>query len=109
MTLTSLLVENFVSSISSNDINNKMIGGASMMKNAPKSSNFLTLLLIVLIILLIKALIVYIGYNFIVPRIIYSMSQEPNKTLEKVEANFRKITYLEALILSIFVSTLFSS
>ncbi len=109
MTLTSLLVENFVSSISSNDINTKMVGGAAFNKNVSKSSGFFTLLLVVLFILLIKAVIVYIGYNFIVPRIIYSLSQEPNKSLDKIEANFKKITYLEALILSIFVSTLFSS
>ncbi len=106
MTLTSLVVENFVNSLSSNSFKT---GGAKNMMSSGNPPSMFMLLLVLLIIILIKAFIVYLGYNFIVPKLMYSMSQEENKSLEKFKSKFRPITYIEAIILSIFTSTLFSS
>ncbi len=106
MTLTSLVVENFVNSLSSNSVK---MGGAKGALNSPATPSVFMLLLIVLIIILIKAFIVYLGYNFIVPKLMFSLSQEEGKSLEKIQSKFRPITFIEAIILSIFTSTLFSS
>jgi Tfp pilus assembly protein PilO len=105
MTLTSLVVENFVNSISSNSLK---YGGAKGMNVQSPPSMFM-LLFVLLLIILIKAFIVYLGYNFIVPKLMYSLSQEENKSLMKIQSKFRPITFVEAIILSIFTSTLFSS
>ncbi len=105
MTLTSLVVENFVNSISSNSLKS---GGAKGMNVHSPPSMFM-LLFVLLLIILIKAFIVYLGYNFIVPKLMYSLSQEENKSLMKIQSKFRPITFVEAIILSIFTSTLFSS
>ncbi len=115
MTLTSFVVENFVNSINSMDSNASSsikIGGLKSSltsSSAPQKASIWVLHLIVFIIILIKAFIVYLGYNYIVPKLMFSMSQDPQKSMEKIEANFRRITFVEAIILSIFVSTLFSS
>jgi hypothetical protein len=106
MTLTSYVVENFVNSLSDNSIK---FGGAKNSMNSMKSPSVFMLLFILLVIILIKAFIVYLGYNFIVPKLMYSLSQEDNKSLQKIQSKFRPITFVEAIILSIFTSTLFSS
>lgn len=111
MTLTSFVVKNLMNSIDSGVSSESIkFGGlkSSTVSQQPKGSMWI-LLVVVFIIILIKAFIVYLGYNFIVPKIMFSISQDPHKSMEKIEANFRKITYIEAIILSIFVSTLFSS
>ncbi len=123
MTLTSLLVENFVDMVQSSNTSASssysMAGGAvkrtmsSMASSTqPRSfGNFFLLLTVFLIIILIKAFIVYIGYNYVVPRLQYSLYSTTDKrlSLEEMEANFRKITYTEAIIITIFFNTLFSS
>ncbi len=122
MTLTSLLVENFVDMVQSSNTSAtssySMTGGAvkRMMSSSstpqPRSfGNFFLLLTVFLIIILIKAFIVYIGYNYVVPRLQYSLYSTTDKrlSLEEMEANFRKITYTEAIIITIFFNTLFSS
>jgi hypothetical protein len=123
MTLTSLLVENFVDMVQSSNTSAtssySMTGGAikrsvpSMTSSTqPRSfGNFFLLLTVFLIIILIKAFIVYIGYNYVVPRLQYSLYSTTDKrlSLEEMEANFRKITYTEAIIITIFFNTLFSS
>ena len=124
MTLTSLLVENFVDMVqhSNASVTNSysMTGGAvkrtvpsmSSSSTQPRSfGNFILLLVIFLIIILIKAFIVYIGYNYIVPRLQYSLYSTTDKkiSLEEMEMNFRKITFTESIILVIFFNTLFSS
>lgn len=124
MTLTSLLVENFVDMVqqsnSSVTSSYSMTGGAvkrtmssmSSSSTQPRSfGNFILLLVIFLIIILIKAFIVYIGYNYIVPKLQYSLYSTTDKkiSLEEMEMNFRKITFTESIILVIFFNTLFSS
>lgn len=42
-----------------------------------------------------------------VPRLIDSFDQQ-SKSLQEVKKNFRPITYVEAIILTIFFNTLFS-
>ncbi len=106
MTLTSLVVENFVNSFSNNSIK---MGGAKALNSSTSAPSMLMLLFILFIIILIKAFIVYLGYNFIVPKLMFSLSQEQNKSLQKIQSTFRPITFVEAIILSIFTSTLFSS
>ncbi len=122
MTLTSLLVENFVDMVQSSNTSASssysMTGGAvkrmmpSSSTTQPRSfGNFFLLLTVFLIIILIKAFIVYIGYNYVVPRLQYSLYSTTDKrlSLEEMETNFRKITYTEAIIITIFFNTLFSS
>ncbi len=122
MTLTSLLVENFVDMVQSSNTSassSYSMAGGAVKRMMPSSStpqprsfgNFFLLLTVFLIIILIKAFIVYIGYNYVVPRLQYSLYSTTDKrlSLEEMEANFRKITYTEAIIITIFFNTLFSS
>ena len=59
-------------------------------------------LFLVLVSLLIRVFIVYYAYNLIMPKLITTLSENP----EKVMANYRPLTYWEALVLIILVSSL---
>jgi len=100
MTTFNFLIKNIVKSFSAN----KSMHGGSI-NNNKSSSNMLMVFLISLIALLIKGYIIYLTYNIMVPKIIYSISE--NKTLENIENNFRPLTYVESLLLVIFTNTLF--
>ena len=88
-----------------------MVGGG----NAPMGiagmgpgMSFVTVMLVVLIVLLLKALIVYLCFNAVLPSIIYSLDvKQENKSLEEIKSNFRRITFVEALLLVILMNTLF--
>jgi len=56
--------------------------------------------------LLLKGFIVYLTYNFVMPKLMYSVSK--NETLETIESNFKPITYSESLLLVILTVTLFN-
>jgi hypothetical protein len=71
-----------------------------------KQNNILMSLLMILIALLLKGIIVYLLYNFLVPKIIYSLSE--NKSLETIENNFKQISFSESVLLVILTNTLFS-
>jgi len=71
-----------------------------------KKHNILISLLMILIAILLKGIIVYLLYNFIVPKIIYSLSE--NKSLEIIESNFKPISFSESVLLVILTNTLFS-
>ena len=71
-----------------------------------KQKNILISLLMILIAILLKGIIVYLLYNFIVPKIIYSLSE--NKSLEIIESNFKPIAFSESVLLVILTNTLFS-
>ena len=71
-----------------------------------KQQNILISLLMILIAILLKGIIVYLLYNFIVPKIIYSLSE--NKSLEIIESNFKPIAFSESVLLVILTNTLFS-
>jgi hypothetical protein len=73
---------------------------------AHKQKNILISLLMILIAILLKGVIVYLLYNFIVPKIIYSLSE--NKSLEIIESNFKPISFSESVLLVILTNTLFS-
>ncbi len=68
-------------------------------------STFFYLLLFFLIILLLKSFVVKIAYNHVMPTLIHSVS---NKSYEESVNNFNEISYVEALLLVILCSMLFS-
>jgi hypothetical protein len=103
MSLTKFLVENMTELIQAKSLMNG--GKTNSMNVSSKQNNVLLTLLIYLVILLIKGLIVYLLYNFLLPKLIYSVSE--NKSLEVIESKFKTITYTEAILLVIFVNTLF--
>jgi len=83
--------------------NNKMYGGGSM-KN--KGDTQIMIFMLALISIFIKGLIVYLGYNLLMPKLMYSVAGA-DKTLENIENNFRPLTYWESVILVILTNTLF--
>jgi cytochrome b subunit of formate dehydrogenase len=105
MTVTTLLVKNIAELFSMSSL---MQGGKmnSSMNNG-KQKNIFVIILILLILLLIKGLIVYLLYNFMIPKLIYSFSE--NKSLEIIESNFKPISFSESVLLVILFNVLFSS
>ena len=93
-----LLVSNLITSMS---------GGSKNTLNGVQKPNFFVLMLITLLFILIKGFIVYLAYNLIIPKLIFSVSKD--RTLEDIEENFRPLSYLESIILVILANTLFSS
>jgi hypothetical protein len=94
--------------------NSLMSGGKASNKismegiNSSSKQNFILISLFTyLIILLIKGFIVYLLYNLLMPKLIYSLSE--NKSLEMTEINFKPISFSESILLVIFTNTLFSS
>ena len=75
MTTTSLIAEQLIS----------LVGGRKINKTTENHGNNLLLsLLIVFMILLLKGFIVYMLYNNMLPRIIYSVSDKEINTIEKI-------------------------
>lgn len=105
MTLTSLLVKNVAELCSLSSIMNG--GKMNNSINGQRGKNTLIIILILLIILLIKGFIVYMLYNYMMPKLLYSLSQ--NKSLENVESNFKPISFSESVLLVIFINVLFTS
>lgn len=106
MTMTSLLAENFVNSVISKT---NMTGGVRGMGQESSPARFFALLLVFLIIILIKSYIIYLGFNYIMPRIIFSLNQDKTSSPQEVMSKFRPITFIEAIILTIFTNTLFGA
>jgi len=71
-----------------------------------KQKNVLMSLLLILFVILLKGTIVYLLYNFLVPKIMYSFSE--NKSLEIIESNFKTISFSESVLLVILTNTLFT-
>jgi cytochrome b subunit of formate dehydrogenase len=109
MTATTLLVQNIVDlfSISSIMQGGKMNNSMNSTMYDGKQKNILMIILMLLILLLIKGLIVYLLYNFMMPKLIYSLSE--NKSLEIIESNFKTISFTESVLLVILFNVLFSS
>ena len=102
---TNLLIQNIaelftVSSIMQggkyNNINNYM----------NKQNNFFISILMILLLILIKGCIIFLLYNFLVPKLIYSLSE--NRSLEIIESNFKTLSFSESVLLVIFTNKLFS-
>jgi hypothetical protein len=83
---------------------NKMYGGSTNMKY--KGETQIMIFMLSLISIFIKGLIVYLGYNLLMPKLIFSVAG-PNKSLEDIENNFRPLNYWESVILVILTNTLF--
>ena len=93
------LVKHFIfNSQNSSGLMKKMVGGVSFMPEYSK--NGFMLFLITLCLFLIKILLVMISYNIVVPRILESYSVDMQR--------FRKITFVEAILLIILFNNLFS-
>lgn len=82
----------------------KMLGGGSAMKH--KGNTQVMIFMLALISIFIKGLIVYLGYNLLMPKLIFSVAG-PNKSLAEIENNFRPLNYWESVILVILTNTLF--
>ena len=109
MSSTTLLVQNIADlfSMSSFMQGGKMNSGMNGSTYNGKQKNILMIILILLILLLIKGLIVYLLYNFMMPKLLYSFSE--NKSLEIIESNFKPISFTESVLLVILFNVLFSS
>ena len=101
------LVNNIVELLAYSNI---MHGGKNMNNDIieSKQKNILITLIVLLFVLLINGLIVFLVYNMLVPKIIYSLSNN-TKSLDEIEANFKPITYMESVLLVILTKTLFCS
>ena len=112
MTITTFLIKNVAELFTSN---NSMIGGKTNNKisieginSFQSKQNFMLISLFAyLLILLIKGFIVYLLYNLLMPKLIYSLSED--KSLEMIENNFKPICFSESILLVIFTNTLFTS
>jgi len=83
---------------------NKMYGGSSMKNKG--SDTHIMIFMLALISIFIKGLIVYLGYNLLMPKLMFSVAG-PNKSIEDIENNFRPLNYWESVILVILTNTLF--
>jgi hypothetical protein len=81
--------------------------GSSSQSVSQKGTTVLMYIFITILVIFIKAYIVYLGYNYMMPRLIFSLSKEKN--MNEVSKNFKPIGYVESLILVIFANTLFSA
>jgi hypothetical protein len=69
-------------------------------------ATFFYLLLFFLIILLLRSYIVKVAYNHVMPTLIYSVKGD--KSYEETMKGFNEISYVEALLLVILCTMLFS-
>ena len=83
--------------------NSIMVGGGNQSSSV---GTFFYLLLFFLIILLLKSFVVKIAYNNVMPTLIYSVKGD--KSYEETVKSFNEISYVEALLLVILCSMLFS-
>jgi cytochrome b subunit of formate dehydrogenase len=109
MTATTLLVQNIADLFSMSSLmqGGKMNTSMNSSIYNSKQKNILIIILMLLILLLIKGLIVYLLYNFMMPKLIYSFSE--NKSLEIIESNFKPISFTQSVLLVILFNVLFSS
>ena len=101
MSITSFFIQNIAELFT---ISNSMNGGKMNIQNN-KEKFFLISLVGYLFILILKGIIVYFLYNLLVPKLIYSLSD--NKSLDMIQNNFKEISFPEAVLLVIFTNTLF--
>ena len=107
MSATQILIKNLSELLSSNP--SMHIGGKNITTPDAKTSILLYSLILILISILVKGYIVYLLYNFLVPKLIYSLSSGIHpRSLETIENNFKSLTFGECILLVIFFNTLFS-
>lgn len=105
MSGTGLLIQNIAELFSMSP----MIGSGKTnnFQNINKQKNIFFIILFLLILLLIKGLIVYLLYNFMIPKLIYSVSGK--KSIEDIENSFHPISFSESVLVVILFNVLFSS
>jgi hypothetical protein len=109
MTVTAFLLQNITELFAYSSL---MKGGSDNVNKTLKLNvsnnqrNLFIYFIFTVFMLLLKGFIVYLSYNFVIPKIMYSISK--NETLENIESNFKPITYSESLLLVILTNTLFS-
>ena len=81
----------------------QMLGGAKKVATpvTSRTVHFPTFFLLTLFILLLRALIVYWGYNSLMPKFIVTLGNEPNNL-----RHFRELNFAEAVLLVIAVQCL---
>lgn len=106
----SLIIKNLTDLMSSMpNLSNQSGGNKVMNMQQNKTEVFFFSFLLILIVLVIKGYIVYIVYNFLIPKLVHSLSSITDPvSLENAENNFRKITFGESILLVILFNTLFS-
>ena len=75
-----------------------MIGG--FVKGKKMKIDSLQFFLVILLVFLIKAWLVQWSYNWIMPKLIYNINGK--------QGNFRKLSYIEAIIVVILFNNLFN-
>ena len=109
MSASQIIIKNLTDLISTTTSSNQSGGNKIMNMQQNKASIFFYSFLLILIVLVIKGFIVYIVYNFLVPKLVHSISSITDPiSLENAENNFRKITFGESILLVILFNTLFS-
>lgn len=83
-----------------------LFGGSKSTSMSPKVEITFVSFLLALLFIFLKGLIVYLGYNLIMPKLIYSVDSS-KKSLLVVEESFRPLSYWESVILVILTNTLF--
>lgn len=100
---SNLLIQNIAELFTMSSVMNG--GKSNNVGYTNKQTNVFIILLMTLFFILIKGLIVYLLYNFMVPKIMYSLSE--GKTLETIESNFKTLSFSESVLLVILANTLF--
>ena len=76
-------------------------GGPKSIQPQGGNLNFVTFFFLTIFILLIRSLIVFWGYNALMPKFIITLSNDPNNI-----KNYRELTYGEAILLVIAIQCL---
>jgi hypothetical protein len=105
MTFTNILIDNIPDIF--NITSSVMKGGKSMETYRPLRRDPFMVFIIILLMILLKGLIVYLLYNNLVPKLIYSLSND-YRTQEDIINNFKTLTYSESILLVILFNTLFT-
>jgi hypothetical protein len=108
MTTTAILLENIKDLFMQPSI---LTGGKISNKNMDQynhPNNNLFMIFLILLLLLIKGFIVYLVYNTLMPKLIYSVASS-GKSFEDIEKNFTPITFVESILLVILFQTLFTN
>ena len=77
-------------------------GVKKSVSKTPFMNNLLFVFVVSILDLLFRGLIITIGYNIIVPKLIASTSKNPQEVL----ANFRPISFWDSIVIIITLSTL---
>lgn len=84
-------------------VQNLIIGGAKKATQRPNRGLLaLSAFVAIVLSLIIRGILVNIGYNLLMPKLVSTLSADPQKAM----SNYRPLTFSESLILVILVSSL---